>query len=196
MQPAARASTPAQCPQPPTPPTSVVTVRHGLTPCSRISLNSVWAMTIANEKMQLRLRLCVKEALTCDCCSAEIKAQAQKWLDNRDSAVATREVFETIVPACEACSCDVCTGIVALKNFYRETQPGVDHCRRRRRLRHRFSWRSGPRARFRQEYQCLSDFPYEKRLSEKTAMLGDGKKELLPDTQRKYHRTQDPATLS
>ena len=74
-------------------------------------------MTIANEKMQLRLEALMKEALTCDCCSAEIKAQAQKWLDNRDSAVATREVFETIVPLCEACSCDVCTGIVALKNF-------------------------------------------------------------------------------
>ena len=74
-------------------------------------------MTIANEKMQLRLETLMKEALTCDCCSAEIKAQAQKWLDNRDSAVATREVFETIVPLCEACSCDVCTGIVALKNF-------------------------------------------------------------------------------
>ena len=74
-------------------------------------------MTIANEKMQLRLEGLMKQALTCDCCSAEIKEQAQKWLDNRDSAEATREVFETIVPLCEACSCDVCNGIVALKNF-------------------------------------------------------------------------------
>jgi len=74
-------------------------------------------MTIANEKMQARLADLMQRATTCDCCSDEIKAQATKWLQNRDSAVATREVYETIVPLCEACGCDVCKGIVTLKNF-------------------------------------------------------------------------------
>jgi len=74
-------------------------------------------MTIANEKMQLRLTELMNQALTCDCCSDEIKAQARKWLDNRDDAVATREVYETIVPLCEACDCDICKGIVAHKGF-------------------------------------------------------------------------------
>ncbi len=74
-------------------------------------------MTIANEKMQLRLSSLMEQALTCDCCSAEIKEQAQKWLDNRNDAVATREVYETIVPLCAACDCDICKGIVALKGF-------------------------------------------------------------------------------
>jgi pyruvate-ferredoxin/flavodoxin oxidoreductase len=74
-------------------------------------------MTIANEKMQLRLVDLMTKALTCDCCSAEIKAQAQKWLDNRNDATATREVYETIVPLAEACTCDICKGIVALKGF-------------------------------------------------------------------------------
>ncbi len=74
-------------------------------------------MTIANEKMQLRLASLMEQALTCDCCSAEIKEQAQKWLDNRNDAVATREVYETIVPLCAACDCDICKGIVALKGF-------------------------------------------------------------------------------
>ena len=74
-------------------------------------------MTIANEKMQMRLTALMEQALTCDCCSAEIKAQAQKWLDNRNDAVATREVYETIVPLCAACECDVCKGIVTLKGF-------------------------------------------------------------------------------
>ena len=74
-------------------------------------------MTIANEKMQLRLTSLMEQALTCDCCSAEIKEQAQKWLDNRNDAVATREVYETIVPLCAACDCDICKGIVALKGF-------------------------------------------------------------------------------
>ncbi len=74
-------------------------------------------MTIANEKMQLRLASLMEQALTCDCCSVEIKEQAQKWLDNRNDAVATREVYETIVPLCAACDCDICKGIVALKGF-------------------------------------------------------------------------------
>jgi pyruvate-ferredoxin/flavodoxin oxidoreductase len=74
-------------------------------------------MTIANEKMQMRLVDLMQKALTCDCCSADIKAQAQKWLDNRNDATATREVYETIVPLAEACTCDICKGIVALKNF-------------------------------------------------------------------------------
>ena len=74
-------------------------------------------MTIANEKMQARLVDLMAKAQECSCCSDAIKEQARKWLDNRNDAVATREVYETIVPLCAACDCDICTGIVALKNF-------------------------------------------------------------------------------
>ena len=74
-------------------------------------------MTIANEKMVARLADLMQKALTCDCCSAEIKEQAQKWLDNRNDATATREVYEKIVPLCAACACDICKGIVALQGF-------------------------------------------------------------------------------
>ena len=74
-------------------------------------------MTIANEKMQARLADLMAKAQECSCCSDAIKKQARKWLDNRNDAVATREVYETIVPLCAACDCDICTGIVALKNF-------------------------------------------------------------------------------
>ncbi len=74
-------------------------------------------MTIANEKMQARLADLMAKAQECSCCSDAIKEQARKWLDNRNDAVATREVYETIVPLCAACDCDICTGIVALKNF-------------------------------------------------------------------------------
>ncbi len=74
-------------------------------------------MTIANEKMQERLVDLMQRATTCEKCCDEIKAQAAKWLENRESAVATREVFETIVPLCEACGCDICKGILDLKNF-------------------------------------------------------------------------------
>ncbi|MDE6438047.1 MAG: pyruvate:ferredoxin (flavodoxin) oxidoreductase, partial [Muribaculaceae bacterium] len=53
----------------------------------------------------------------CDKCCDEIKAQGAKWLENRNDAKATREVFEAIVPLCEACGCDVCKGILDLKNY-------------------------------------------------------------------------------
>ena len=74
-------------------------------------------MTIANEKMQMRLADLMQRATECDKCSDAIKEQARKWLDNRNDAKATREVFEAIVPLCEACGCDICNGIVTLKNF-------------------------------------------------------------------------------
>ncbi len=74
-------------------------------------------MTIADEKMRARVADLMQKALTCDCCSDDIKAQARKWLDNRDDAVATREVYETIVPLCAACTCDVCKGLVELKGY-------------------------------------------------------------------------------
>jgi len=72
-------------------------------------------MKIANEKMTARVAELMKAATECDKCCDEIKAQAQKWLDNSNDAVATREVYETIVPLCEACGCDVCKGIIDLK---------------------------------------------------------------------------------
>ncbi len=74
-------------------------------------------MTIADEKMRSRVADLMEKALACDCCSDDIKAQARKWLDNRDDAVATREVYETIVPLCAACTCDICKGLVELKGY-------------------------------------------------------------------------------
>ena len=74
-------------------------------------------MTIANEKMQLRLEELMKKVQGCEQCNDELKAQATKWLENRDSAVATREVYEAIVPLCEACGCDTCKAILEHKNF-------------------------------------------------------------------------------
>ena len=74
-------------------------------------------MSIANEKMQQRLATLMQKATECSQCSDEIKAQAQKWLDNRDSVAATREVYETLVPLAEACGCDICKAIVEHKGF-------------------------------------------------------------------------------
>ena len=74
-------------------------------------------MSIATEKMVERLEGYMKAALECDKCSDEIKALASKWLENRNDAAATREVADAIVPLCEACACDICNNIVALKGY-------------------------------------------------------------------------------
>ena len=74
-------------------------------------------MKIATEKMQSRLADLFTKALDCPKCSDEIKALAQQWLDNRHSAGITREVYDKLVPLCEACGCDTCKAILDLKNF-------------------------------------------------------------------------------
>ncbi|MDE5735025.1 MAG: pyruvate:ferredoxin (flavodoxin) oxidoreductase, partial [Duncaniella sp.] len=72
-------------------------------------------MTLAHEKLQARVADCMAKALECPTCSAEIKALAQKWLDNRNDVAATKEVAEAIVPLCEACGCDVCKCLLTVK---------------------------------------------------------------------------------
>ncbi|MDE6466318.1 MAG: pyruvate:ferredoxin (flavodoxin) oxidoreductase [Duncaniella sp.] len=72
-------------------------------------------MTLAHEKLQARIAGLMQNALDCDKCSAEIKALASKWLENRNDATITREVAEQIVPLAEACGCDICKGIVENK---------------------------------------------------------------------------------
>ena len=72
-------------------------------------------MTLAHEKLQARIAGLMQNALDCDKCSAEIKALASKWLENRNDATITCEVAEQIVPLAEACGCDICKGIVENK---------------------------------------------------------------------------------
>ncbi len=74
-------------------------------------------MKIASEKMRTRVAEVMKNITACDKCSDEIKALAQQWLDNPESAVATREVAEKIVPLCEACNCDNCKALLDIKGF-------------------------------------------------------------------------------
>ncbi len=74
-------------------------------------------MYIANEKMRDRLETAMKDATECPTCSAEIKALAQEWLDNKNDAAKTREIADKIVPLAEVCGCDACKRIVDTKHF-------------------------------------------------------------------------------
>ena len=74
-------------------------------------------MFVANEKLRGRLAENMEKALKCYCCSDEIKALAQKWIENKEDAVVTREVADAIVPLCEKCDCDICKTIVDLQHY-------------------------------------------------------------------------------
>ena len=74
-------------------------------------------MKVATEKMQDRLASVFTRITECDKCTTEMKELAKQWLENRDSVAVTREVADKIVPMCEACGCDNCKELLALKGF-------------------------------------------------------------------------------
>ncbi|MDO4319599.1 MAG: pyruvate:ferredoxin (flavodoxin) oxidoreductase [Bacteroidales bacterium] len=74
-------------------------------------------MKIASEKIRTRVADLMTAMLSCDKCTAEMKALAQQWLDNRESAGVTRDVYNALVPMCEACGCDTCKALLELKGY-------------------------------------------------------------------------------
>ncbi|MDR0233101.1 MAG: pyruvate:ferredoxin (flavodoxin) oxidoreductase [Dysgonamonadaceae bacterium] len=75
-------------------------------------------MNIGTEVMRNRIERLMKEGLTCDCCSAEMKALFQQWIDNRGSYEVTREVTDKLVPMVDACTCDICKQLAELKHYF------------------------------------------------------------------------------
>ena len=74
-------------------------------------------MATATRQMRDRVERIMKEGLACDCCSAEIKALFQEWIDNRENTLKTKEVTDRLVPLMEKCGCDICKQLLALKTF-------------------------------------------------------------------------------
>ena len=74
-------------------------------------------MELANEKMKARLTDLMTKGQTCDCCSDELKGLFAEWIENQNNAEKTKELAEKIIPAVEACDCDICKGIAALKGY-------------------------------------------------------------------------------
>ncbi|MBQ1732679.1 MAG: pyruvate:ferredoxin (flavodoxin) oxidoreductase, partial [Bacteroidales bacterium] len=74
-------------------------------------------MATATRKMRDRVERIMREAIAeCNCCSAELKAMFQEWIDNRECGIKTAELADKIVAACEKCGCDYCKQIVDLKD--------------------------------------------------------------------------------
>ncbi len=73
-------------------------------------------MAIANKKMKARLTKLMTEAQSCECCSDELKALFNEWIEKQNDADATKALGPKIVDACSACSCDKCKEILIYKD--------------------------------------------------------------------------------
>ena len=74
-------------------------------------------MKLGSDRVRETVASLMTQGLSCSCCSDEIKALFQKWLDNRNDAAATREVADKLVPQMKECSCDICSKLLDLKSY-------------------------------------------------------------------------------
>lgn len=74
-------------------------------------------MATATRKMRDRVENLMRKGLECRKCSAEEKTLFQKWIDNREDAKATEEVYNELVPMLEKCGCDICNRLYENRQF-------------------------------------------------------------------------------
>ena len=75
-------------------------------------------MKTANTKLRERVADKMRHAIAeCNCCSAELKALMQEWLDNMNDGPKTMELSEKLIPMMEACNCKTCQEILAMKQY-------------------------------------------------------------------------------
>lgn len=73
-------------------------------------------MAIATRKLRDRIERIMKEAISGDTCSDELKDLFTKWIENRENAAESRKLGDMIIPLAEKCNCDHCKQILSLKN--------------------------------------------------------------------------------
>ena len=74
-------------------------------------------MKLGSDRARVTVAKLMEQGLSCSCCTDEMKALFTQWLENKHDAKVTREVADKLIPLCEACSCDVCKGLVEYKTF-------------------------------------------------------------------------------
>jgi pyruvate-ferredoxin/flavodoxin oxidoreductase len=74
-------------------------------------------MAIATKKIRERLIALMKQMQQCDCCSDELKALSQEWIDKYNDADATVVLTAKLLPLFEQCQCDICKTILTLKQY-------------------------------------------------------------------------------
>ena len=73
-------------------------------------------MATATRQMRDRVERIMKEGLACDCCSDEIKALFNEWIENRENTLKTKEIADKLIPLMEKCGCDICKQLLELRH--------------------------------------------------------------------------------
>ena len=77
-------------------------------------------MELANEKMRERIEKVMKDAIDADCTPAEAKEVFTQWIENKDDAAKTKELYDKIVPVVEAGKkngCNHCKQLSELEGY-------------------------------------------------------------------------------
>ena len=76
-----------------------------------------YGMLLAQKAIRDGLKTKVEALLTCDCCTEDVKAAAQEWLDTFSVGATNGAATDKLVAACEACGCDDCKAVLEGKDF-------------------------------------------------------------------------------
>ncbi len=74
-------------------------------------------MNIANKKMRERVTRLVEQGTQCSCCSDELKALFNEWLEVKNDGEKSRAVADKIIPLIEKGDCDICRELTELKGY-------------------------------------------------------------------------------
>ena len=74
-------------------------------------------MELAGTKMRDRIESYMKKAIEGTEASEDLKAIFQEWIDNREDAAKTSELYDKIIEGVKACGCENCKQILALESF-------------------------------------------------------------------------------
>ena len=74
-------------------------------------------MKLAENKMRTRLERLLTEIQTYRSCPEDMKALAQKWIENKNNAEITKEITPAIIKACEEFESDTSEQILAIKQY-------------------------------------------------------------------------------
>ncbi|MCQ2295886.1 MAG: pyruvate:ferredoxin (flavodoxin) oxidoreductase [Bacteroidales bacterium] len=74
-------------------------------------------MATATRQMRDRVERLMRQGLECTCCTPEMKALFQEWIDNRENTLKTKEITDKLVPMMEKCGCDTCKALLEVKQY-------------------------------------------------------------------------------
>ncbi len=76
-------------------------------------------MHLGMEKLRNKVQDLMEKAIAeCDCCTEELKATMKEWIAKRGSSADSEEVSARLIPMLEACGCDTCKELLAMKDLF------------------------------------------------------------------------------